>query len=101
MPLHRDVYGNVAQLMNIARAQAPVAVSGVSAQSAAFQAGTRFVRIVATTDVYLAFGSNPTATSTGILLPAGVVEVFPVNGGEKVAAIQVASSGTMSVCEDA
>lgn len=70
-----------------------------STQSVAFGANQRVARMVSTTACYLAFGSNPTATSSGIYLPAGVVEVFGITPGEKVAALKVASAGVLSISE--
>ena len=56
-----------------------------STQSAAFGSSTRMIRVIADTDVYLAFGANPTATANDIRVPANQVEYFGVNPGEKVA----------------
>lgn len=56
-----------------------------STQSAAFQDGAKFVRVIADADVYLVFGANPTATATAIKLPADTVEYFGVEQGAKLA----------------
>lgn len=56
-----------------------------SSQSAAFQDGAKFIRVIADADVYLEFGSSPTATATAIKLPANTVEYFGVEQGQKVA----------------
>ena len=96
--LIRDSNGNVVQAMAPGASQS-VATSGSSAQSAAFGTDTTVVRLMASQDVYLAFGSNPTATSTGLHLPAGVPEYFAVTAGEKVAALQVSAAGALNVVE--
>jgi hypothetical protein len=70
-----------------------------SAQSAAFAAATTQVRLTSTTDAYVAFGANPTATNANFLLPALTPTVFTVTGGQKVAALQVTSGGTLNVAE--
>jgi hypothetical protein len=57
-----------------------------STQSSAFASDTNIVRIIADADVYLEFGSNPTALVTSIRVPANTVEYFAVNPGYKVAA---------------
>lgn len=59
-----------------------------SAASSAFNASTTVVRLVSKTDAYIAFGTNPTATASSMLLPAGVVEYFRVeqSSSYKVAA---------------
>lgn len=62
-------------------------VSGTSAQSAAFNANTRFVRIHTDGIVSLLFGANPTAVTTAKRLAANQTEFFGVNPGDKVAAI--------------
>jgi hypothetical protein len=56
------------------------------------------VRLAATTDCWVAFGAAPTAVvGTGVFLPAGLVEVWRMNKGDKVAAVQDSEGGTLSV----
>jgi len=86
--------------MQIGVALTPVSVSGTSAQSAAISGGSgpyELIRLVSTTNCHVEFGTNPTATTNSAYLPAGVVEYFKVNTGEKVAAIQNSSSGTLHI----
>jgi len=64
-------------------------VSGTSAQSAALNASTRFVRLVADATIQWKEGENPTADSNSRYLPSGVVEYFCVTGGNKIAAVTV------------
>jgi len=46
------------------------------------------VAVVGTDNVYVAFGANPTATSTsGFLCPAGGVYEFRINAGTDIAAV--------------
>ena len=91
-----------------------------STQSAAFQAGppmnsydpsgapqtqpnnTTHVRLCATTDCWVSFGSNPTAAvggATSILLPGLIPEYFWVVRGEKLAVIQNSAAGTLNIAE--
>lgn len=62
---------------------------------------TRKVRVVVTTDAYIAIGTAATvvATANDPFLPASSVEYFSINPGEKVSAIQVSSGGTLHVTE--
>lgn len=76
-----------------------VTVGGSSTQSAAFNAVTKLVRLLSTVDCYVAFGSNPTATSSSLYMVAGVPEYFAVDPGSKVAVLQVASGGNLSIAE--
>lgn len=62
-------------------------------------AQTRVVRITATSDAFIVFGVNPTATSAGMLLTAGLTDYFHIAPGEKVSAIQSSASGTLYVTE--
>ena len=78
---------------------ATVSVSSSSAQSAAHAATTNVVRLVSTTDCHVAFGSNPTATTSSMYLPANQVEYFLVAASEKVAAIRANADGTFYVTE--
>ncbi len=68
-------------------------------QSAAFNTKTHMVRLRATTDCYIAFGANPTATSSTHFLAAGETQDFAVFGGDKVAAIKSSVAGSLFVSE--
>lgn len=58
-----------------------------SAQSAAFGANTKLVRVIASANCYLEFGVNPVATAaTGLFIPANTSHLFGVYPGHKVAA---------------
>jgi hypothetical protein len=63
---------------------------------------TMHVRLVATSDCWIAFGPTPTAavnSPAAILLPAGVPEYFWVYPGERVAVIQAIAGGFLNVAE--
>ena len=121
MTVKRDQFGDVVQAARPALVQ-NITTSGSSQQSAAFQAGdpgytynqdgtvnqnvpsfTQHIRVVATSNCWIAFGANPTAAAgTGtasILLPAYTPEYFWVVKGEKLAVIQDASAGTLNIAE--
>lgn len=76
-----------------------VAFTGTSAQSAAFAASTSIIRVVASEACFLVFGADPTATTGGMFLPSGVVEYFAVTPGQKVAAIQASTGGSLYITE--
>lgn len=73
--------------------------TGSSQQTAAFHAQTVVVRIACNQAVRVAFGSNPTATSTSMLITGGAVEYFITRGGHKVAVIQDSTAGACTVTE--
>lgn len=63
---------------------------------------TLHIRCVGTSDSWIVFGANPTASVGGagcILLPAGVPEYFWVMPGEKIAVIQNSAGGSLNVAE--
>jgi hypothetical protein len=100
--------GDLAQQLDdnhhpIPRALAPGTSQDVSfdasAQSIAFAAGTRMVRLCATQPCRVAFGSNPTAGATDLLLPANTVEYFKATDGQKIAALKQSSAGTLNIVE--
>jgi hypothetical protein len=64
-----------------------VAIGGTSAQSDAFNAKTRFVRIHTDAICSILFGANPTATTANKRLAANQTEIFRVTPGDKVAVI--------------
>mgnify|MGYP000494090815 CR=1 FL=1 len=75
-----------------------VTISGVS-QLLAIPTGTKFLRVAATGNVYLEFGtSGATATTASVLFPAGTEMFKIVDGVTHVATIQVgAATGILSI----
>lgn len=99
MPLAKDSNGNVTQLGSIGPAQA-VAVGVASTQSTALSGSTTFmVRLLATVDCYVAFGANPTATTSSTRLIANQPEYFAAKAGQKIAVLRVTGDGSLSVTE--
>ena len=76
--------------------------TGTSAQSSAVATATTLVRVVATTACFIKIGTNPTAVAdTSMYLPAGIPEYFGIEGGQKIAAIQLSSGGDLYITEGA
>lgn len=68
--------------------QSPLTASGVSQQSSAFAVGTTLVVIDTDQKIHVAFGDNPTATTSFLAIPAGGYREFNLTGtGQKVAVI--------------
>lgn len=59
-------------------------------QSAALNASTRFVRLIADADCHIEVGSNPTATTSSMKLISGQPEYFGIGPGQKIAAVTAA-----------
>lgn len=82
---------SVGQVLPVGRepalAEQLVNTSATSAQSAAFNAKTKFVRVHAATIVSIKFGANPTAVVGEKRMAAGATEFFGVNTGDKLAGI--------------
>ena len=79
-----------------------IAVGASSVQSVVFDAQTREIRVVSTTNCHINIAVNPTAAATdnnGMYLPANVVEYFHVSGGDRLAVIQDSAGGTIAVSE--
>ena len=79
-----------------------VAIGTSSAQSAAFNAETKIVRLAANNTCFVEFGSNPTAVATAsIVLQANSPLWAKVNAGDKVAVIShnTIATGKLSVHE--
>lgn len=79
------------------------AFTGTTGQSSAFGANTTIVRLHATEDCHVVFGSSPTAVADGtcIFLPADQTEYFGVVGGQKLAVIRDSVSGNLFITEGA
>ena len=80
-----------------AAASSKLAIGAASAVSAAIQ--SKMVRLVATSDCHVAFGTDPTAVADGtcVFLPAGIPEYFVLSPGDKVAVIQDAVAGSLFI----
>jgi hypothetical protein len=98
MALPMDGNGSFAPVLTLGTTQ-DVAVGAASAQSAAFGADTRVVRVISTVACRILFGANPTALATSVFLPATQAEYFQVVPGHKIAVIQASSGGTLNVTE--
>lgn len=89
--LYIEEFANVCSITGLPQepsaATQTVTISGASAQSAAFGAATRYVRLHSDVSMSYLFGANPTATTSKPRLAAGVTEYFGVVAGQKVAAI--------------
>jgi hypothetical protein len=71
--------------------QTPIDITGTSAQSAAFNGATRFVRLRADVACHFAVGANPTATTDATPLDASAAEYFGLAAaGHKIAVIAAA-----------
>lgn len=72
-----------------------------STQSSAFAANTTLIRVIATQDCHLKFGTSPTALTDGtcVFLKAGLPEYFGVIGLQKVAAIKDSAAGSLFITE--
>lgn len=69
------------------KANQTVAIAGASAQSAAFNADTRFIRLHTDAVCSIEINVNPTATTVMARLAADQTEYFAVQAGHKVAVI--------------
>lgn len=77
-----------------------VDVGGTTAATAsALAETTRVIRVAVSTACHIAIADAPTATTSTHYMPAGCVEYFRVEGGEKVAFIQSSASGIATVTE--
>ena len=79
--------GDIQCAVEPAIANQTITITGTSAQSAAFNADTIFVRLNTDTTCFVLFGANPTATSSKTRLVADQTEYFGALGGLKVAVI--------------
>lgn len=76
-----------------------IVTSGTSQVSNAFTDNVSIIRVATNQDVYCELGNNPTATTGSMLMPAGAIEFFAVDPGQKIAVLQVSTSGRFTVTE--
>ncbi len=72
-----------------------IAVSSTSTPSAA--ADGNVVRLVATVDCHIAFGSAPVADANSLFLPANTPEYFACYGTDQVAVISDGTDGALYI----
>lgn len=96
--LLKDGDHRVMQLLQPKPTHTPLAVSTVSAQSAAFPQPC-FVELYCETTCFVAIGVNPTATLTSIPVYAGRPRTLKVGAGEKIAGILAAGTDTLRPLE--
>jgi len=70
--------------------------SGSAAQSTALTDVTK-IRIATTAAIYVAFGTNPTATSSDLIMGIDAIEHFKITPGHKVSVLQVTAGGKVSI----
>ena len=72
-----------------------------SQYTSAFGATTTIVRVAVQNDTYVKpiTSTGTTATISSMIVPGGGVEFFAVDGGQRIAHLQVSSSGWISVTE--
>ncbi len=70
-----------------------------SAIANAVGAQTYAVRLCSSVGAFVKIDNSPTATTSDVYLPPNWAEYFAITPGQKVAAIQAAAGGSMSVTE--
>ena len=76
-----------------------LASGAASVQSAPFTAGCKAIRVSCTVACRFLIGANPTALATSPLLMPADAEYFAVEGAERIAVIQEAAGGKVSIVE--
>lgn len=79
--------GGVPQVARMPGTTQVITFTTSSVQSTAFAATTRFVRVISDGAGCLAYGSNPTATTSSMRIAADSPEYFGVMPGQKLAVI--------------
>lgn len=84
--LARDQWSNRMDLANLSTALAEQKVTyTTSTQSAAFNASTRYLRVICDATAHFNVEEDPTAAATNSYVTADVAEYFAVNPGDKIA----------------
>lgn len=74
-----------------------VAYTGTAGSGTALAVGVKAVRVVCTTAAFVKIGSGVTATVNDMPVAAGAVEIFRVEQGDRVSAIQSAAGGNVHI----
>lgn len=79
-----------------------LSVGGSSTQSLSLLSATTIVELFATTDCWVVFGANPTASvndGSSFFLAAGLFKCYGVQPGVKIAVMQDSTSGDLHIIE--
>lgn len=76
-----------------------IASGSMATQSAPFVHIGGVARIVATEDIYIEIGQNPTATTDSMMITKGVPTMIIVSKDERVSVLQVSTPGIVSIAE--
>ncbi len=87
LPADGATFPAIMQLPSVPPAAEQVVTFTTTTQSAALNAATRFMRVIADADCHIAVGANPTATTSVMKLISGQAEYFGVTPGHKIAAV--------------
>lgn len=99
-PRAEGLYTDTFQAISPGASYAYDTATGASAQGATPTAGVTIIRLFATEDCWIAFGSNPTAVAgSSMFLPAGIVEYFELSTGERIAFLAVSKAGKLYLTE--
>ena len=85
----RDVNGHVIPVGGQPSVTRQVLTFTTTTESSAFNAATKFIRVVPSADCYVRFGAatQTAITATDMLLKSGVIEYFGVVPGQVMAAV--------------
>ena len=80
-----------------------ISFTNSSQPSTAFGLKTSLIRVFATQDCFLAFGSAPTALTDGtsMFIPGGLIDFIGVTPGQKLAVIESTTDGVLYITEAA
>lgn len=97
--LKRDSDGRVMPVLAVGTTQKKAFTGTSAAIDNPISGDCNVVRLLATTDCHVAFGTAPTATTSSMPLTANIPEIVAVVPGSKVAAIQQSEGGDLYVTE--
>jgi hypothetical protein len=85
--LPRDASNHILPIVPNPVTNQKVAIAGSSAQSAATNGKTKFVRLITDTACQYAIAADPTASATSLFLPSGAIVDREIKPGDKIAVI--------------
>lgn len=97
----RDNNNRIISRVMLQGTQQKIAYTGTQGTSAAFQATTKAIRIVCTSDAWVLISAAGTAATVanGMFMKAGTPEIWAVPAAGKVSAIQDSAGGNISITE--
>lgn len=88
----QTIGGSIVSALQLPAISAQNLTFSATTQSAALDADCTLVRLLSDADCHISIGTNPTATTSGVKIKAGIPETFAIRAGSATVKIAVVAA---------